>query len=672
MEKFILPVPKGVRYISDWKKFKLNDYPHIIDKQIPGCGFTEWCLTNDENIVLCSPRKILLQNKYDQHNEDVFLVVNKYDDQISLDKDLSKKPTPIQEESLDNFETSEDRKEFFIKLKEDIRDYIISRKISRQPYKVLVTYDSFKIIKGVLSELGESGNYRVIVDEFQSIFVDSKFKSDTEIKFLESIPDIQRICYVSATPMLDKYLEMIDEFKDLPYYKFDWEKLDCNRVRKPDLKIRVSRSVYESASSIISRYKEGKFESKYVKYGDQVDQVYSREAVIYVNSVNNIITIIKKAKLTPEECNILCANTSDNLSKLQKKLGRKFSIGSIPLKGQKHKMFTFCTRTVYLGADFYSTNARTFVISDANVDTLAVDISLDLPQILGRQRLDENPWKNSATFYYRTTVSKKVVSQEEYQAITEKKMKATMDVIGIYYNIQEDQKDTYINRCEKFTKVFNYKDDYVSVKSEIIDGKEVKVPVINNLVRISELRAFEIQQIDYADRFSVFNTVDNSVSLGDSNSRIKLFLEEYQKLERLYDKLIFLCNLDFEGLLSDGILYQITESHFQEYFSVLGSARIRALGYNIDKLNKELGVVSFDKTKLRDEVFKMFTVGNRYTTSFVKSSLVDLYNTLGYNKKAVATDIEEWFDIKTVQINIKLENGGYRRDRAFEILSRKS
>ena len=56
-------VPKGVRYISEWKDFKLPEQPEIIDKQIPGCGFTQWCLTNNENVILCSPRKMLLENK---------------------------------------------------------------------------------------------------------------------------------------------------------------------------------------------------------------------------------------------------------------------------------------------------------------------------------------------------------------------------------------------------------------------------------------------------------------------------------------------------------------------------------------------------------------------------------------------------------------------------------
>jgi len=65
-------------------------------------------------------------------------------------------------------------------------------------------------------------------------------------------------------------------------------------------------------------------------------------------------------------------------------LGKGYTIGTIPLKGEKPKMFTFCTRTVYLGADFYSTCAQSFIFSDSDIECLAVDISQDLPQILGR------------------------------------------------------------------------------------------------------------------------------------------------------------------------------------------------------------------------------------------------------------------------------------------------
>ena len=53
MKKTILKVPKGIRYISDWTEFKdiFPTIPHIMDKTIPGCGFTEWCLGNEMNTI---------------------------------------------------------------------------------------------------------------------------------------------------------------------------------------------------------------------------------------------------------------------------------------------------------------------------------------------------------------------------------------------------------------------------------------------------------------------------------------------------------------------------------------------------------------------------------------------------------------------------------------------
>ena len=42
MKKSKLDVPSGIRYMSQWSEFKIPNIPHIINKQIPGCGFTEY------------------------------------------------------------------------------------------------------------------------------------------------------------------------------------------------------------------------------------------------------------------------------------------------------------------------------------------------------------------------------------------------------------------------------------------------------------------------------------------------------------------------------------------------------------------------------------------------------------------------------------------------------
>ena len=215
--------------------------------------------------------------------------------------------------------------------------------------------------------------------------------------------------------------------------------------------------------SQIKTYKEKHFEEIVVLRDGIPTRVISDEAVFYVNSVNHIISIIKKNELIPEECNILCSNTPENLKKIKRKLGKEFTIGDVPLKGVKPKMFTFCTRTVYLGADFYSLCARSFIFSDSNSDCLAVDISEDLPQILGRQRLFDNPWKNNAVFFYRVTADYKDMTGKDFQEKINNKRKVTENLLIAYedsksFSVKHDLAKTYQNNA----RAFNYNNDYVA------------------------------------------------------------------------------------------------------------------------------------------------------------------------------------------------------------------
>ena len=77
MNKTVLDVPFGIRYISEWEDFQLPDFPVIINKQITGCGFTEWCINDGLHKVVCSPRRILLENKEESYyNHDQIIQQN--------------------------------------------------------------------------------------------------------------------------------------------------------------------------------------------------------------------------------------------------------------------------------------------------------------------------------------------------------------------------------------------------------------------------------------------------------------------------------------------------------------------------------------------------------------------------------------------------------------------
>jgi len=678
-------VPESVRFISDWGEYNLNDFnfQHILDKKVPGCGYTEYCLRNDMDIILCSPRKVLLQNKKDQHEKDVFYFKNDIEPSANYDKDLD----PINKnQGEDNDGEGGSRiaggflfvtdKELKLKQQreEKIRKSIEATKIKlneyinkcltdNKPYKILVTYDSFRILKEALEELKMFDRFYTVVDEFQSILVDSRFKAGVELEFAELLKGVNKVCYVSATPMIEKYLKQIELFKDTPYYELDWEKENPIRILKPDLKIRAAEggSISKTAKKIIDSYLNGKFESASVKdENGKINIIESKEAVFFVNSVNNICDIIKKNKLSPSQVSIFCADTQENRRKVKKKLGPTFSklVGeSIPLKDQPRKMFTFCTRTVYLGADFYSDNARTFILSDANIDSLAVDISLDLPQILGRQRLNANPWRNRGEFYYKTngkTIPKNVfddkVKQKDIE--TEKELKNFNKV---------DYKDSQIRLTEASIKSDNYKASYVGVNYH---GGSVPIAVTNYLVRLAEERAFDIQQLDYKDRFSIFNSLLNNNLTGYSvTKKIYDILTKFESFTNFKNKFSYILNpgLNLTEEEFNFILNQIPLD-FRNLIDVLGVEKCRELSNTcnrtrIDKVYKDC-LKQNSTNDLKNNILEEFKVGEKYSKNFIKEKLSEIYSNQNLSRKAKATDINEYFETKnsTRIVDDKREN----------------
>lgn len=673
MDRKTIVVPAGYRYISEIPSFKLHDFPHILNKQIPGCGFTEYCITNNENVILCSPRKILLQNKYDQHKDEVFLVVNEYEQEPRTDKDLVKlekyKSSPYKtkdEIEKERQELENAKKNFFQELTKKLTGYINKCLFEERPIKILVTYDSYRLVKEIIHFNYSNVDFRVIIDEFQSIFTDSKFKSDTELQFVSNLQGVQKVCYVSATPMIDKYLDMLDEFKNLPYYDLDWSSQDSSRVKRPMLYVKTLKAVYTEVKPIIEKYVNGNFDHRFVKdRNGKVRRIESKEAVFYVNSVNNITNIIKRAGLKPEQVNILVANTQDNIRKIQKRLGKKFDIGRVPLRDEPRKMFTFCTRTVYLGADFYSDNAQSFVVSDANIDTLAVDISLDLPQILGRQRLRENPWKDEATLFFRTVTSGNKKPEEEFNKKMDDKIECSEGLLKAFDEVSEKNQAYLSEVYQDNARAWNYKKNFVAVNPvKNPDGSIKLVPVFNNLVRVAELRAYEIQQVDYADRFTVFSELDKLNDTDVNNEEFTKFFEGFNKQKDRRRKLKFLCESShLPGFRT--ILDNVPNKRFKEYIDTLGVDGCKSLSYKIEQIDKKLSVLSFDLDKVRDVVYNTFEVGKSYTKSGIKSTLAKLYKDIGYKATAKANDLNCYFKTRETLIS-----DGLRRTAGFKLLEK--
>ena len=631
MNKTKLNVPYGIQFISEWEDYIFPKGHVIVDKGVTGCGYTEYCLTNNLPIVLCSPRKLLLENKSEQHQSDPNILYVKND--LGEYKDV-------------------------LDLKTKIKSFIgyCFNDLNESP-KLLVTYDSSYYIRDILIEMNLLDSFYFVIDEFQSIFLDSFFKSDVEFDFVENLKVCPNVLYLSATPMLDKYLKRVDEFRDLPFYQIDW--LGTGYVENIVLQRKQTKSLFGECKKIIEDYKKGKYPMTLTKNNKLV---VSNEAVFYFNSISEIIKLIHKLDLSPDEVNIICADTKENQSKLNKlsrdlkydpKKGEGFKIGRVPLKGESNKKFTFCTKAAYIGSDFHSTCASSYVFADPNIDSLALDISLDLPQIVGRQRNKDNPFKNNIIIFYKTLRKSEIMTEEKFKEKQKERKDSTDILLKEFFNMSDEGKKKYTQKLKSDIKVSQYSDDFVSI------SKSTGLPVYNNFIEIANERAWEVSQKDYQDKISVtkaLNEVTSNISeyRSDLEKEIDDFLDNHFYKTGIFEyKMKMYCEFmdKHQGSqeVSDSLYFRIKDDKYRRYYNFYGTSGCSSRKYREGNLYS--GMMNVTKeSELSSIIYSKFKVDSRYTLKEIKSTLQDIYRDLGITSKPKASDLGKYFKLQRTRI----------------------
>lgn len=639
IDKEEIIVPNNIRFISEWKGYTLPNGICIIDKGVTGCGYTEYCLTNDNWVVLCSPRKLLLENKAEQHKDDSNILYVKNEIIVKLEE------VGIKERAIREF-------------KNTIKSHVYNCINCNKAPKFMITYDSLHYLVEALDEISMLNKFIYVIDEFQSIFLDSYFKAEIEINFILSLKGCENIIYLSATPMLDRYLSKLDEFKFLKFYKLIWK--GNQFVDKVKITKKKVRSLSKECEKIIVNYLTENFPKTLSQDGNLIQ---SKEAVFYFNSVSEIIKIIKTLNLKKEEVNIICSDTIKNRKKISK---INHSIGRVPLKGEKNKMFTFCTSTAYIGVDFYSDCAKTYVFASPNVDCLALDISLDLPQIAGRQRNRFNLFKNEIVVFY-TVKSEGVLSlsKESFDKLQEERNNNTDLLLDMYNQIKDDpkKKELYVGKLISSIKVDKYSKDFVSVS--LLNGRPVK----NRLIEIATERSWDVIQDQYLNDINVTRSlqeISNDIKTEYSRESIIVhkFLDEYfNRTNVFHEKMKMYC--EFSDLFSkdkdvlDYLNFCIKDPEFSLFYKYYGTKGCSSRKFRKNDLEQGWSN-DLKENDVLNEIFKHFSVGKSYTKSYIKETLNNIYSRVGINKKAKAVDLEKYFNLSRVRIkqpNNKLSEG---------------
>lgn len=629
--KLHIEVPFGIKYISEWIDYQFPRGHCIVDKGVTGCGYTEYCLTNSHDIVLCSPRKLLLENKSEQHLQD--------DNIIYLKNEIKDYQGVM---------------DFLAKIKFEY--YRIKR--SGKPVKFLVTYDSAHYLIDALNDIKVLGDFTFVVDEFQSIFLDSYYKSNVEFDFVEYLQGCQNVLYLSATPMMDKYLKKVPEFKDLPFYELDWR--GSGVVETVIIQRKFSTSFTKDCSEIIQNYMSGNFP---MTITEDKRVIFSKESVFYFNSISDIIRIIKSNGLQASQVNIVCADTPENKTKLLK-IGH--GIGRIPLKGEPNKMFTFCTKTAYIGSDFHSDCASSFVFADPNISSLALDISLDLPQIVGRQRNRNNPFKNNIVIFYRTIRKSEMGNESLFRDKQDQRQQKTLRLLNGFGKLSPEEQADYVDKLKADIQVSQYSEDFISI------SKKTGLPVYNSFIEIANERAWEVSQKDYQDKINVtkaLNEVSTSQEeyLNETDQEVADFLDNYFYTTGIFrDKMRMYCEFmdKHEGNqeISDKLNFKIKDDRFKRFYNYFGTAGCRAVRYEEKPLGERL-LNSSKYSEISSYIYNRFKLGSRYTKKEIKQILQGIYNDLGITTSPKATDLENYFKLERTRITdpqTKKKQEGYK------------
>ena len=620
MNKIPIIIPKGIEYIGQWKEYSIPRGEHcIVDKGVTGCGYTEFALRNDDPLVLCSPRRLLLENKSEKHAKEG------RENVLYLD-------------SIGQFE-----------MYEVVKNHLELCKEKGLISKFLITYDSTKKIVEVLRYFGVLNDFIFVVDEFQSIFLDSYFKVGVEFDFVRNLQECPSVIYLSATPMLEKYLVRLDEFKDLPIYEMNWKK--SGYVETINIGRKQTNSLTTECVKIVKNYLSGRFPMM-ITEDNRVLQ--SKEAVFYFNSVAEILRVIRKCGLTPENTIIICSKSEANEKKLKKE---GFTFGKIPLADEQNPMFTFCTSAVYMGVDFISDCASSYVFADPNVECLALDISLDLPQIIGRQRNKANPFKNYIALFYKTKrIGEHELTEENFREHENRKKEKTLALLNIFDKVDHLEKEAYLEKLVESIEYSNYKGDFVSISET--SGR----PVYNKLIEIADERAWDVTRKDYQDTISVTKAIKDLKNLetrvidyyDEDGLILKRFLDDkfyssYTFRERMKLYCEFRDKYQDNPVIMEGLLHKITDYRFHQYYNYYGTKGCSARNFQDSELKRGWE----DSTKedmLLFEVYERFSTGDRITKSDIKLELGNIYGKLSLSKTPKATDLAEYFELSKTNV----------------------
>lgn len=369
--------------------------------------------------------------------------------------------------------------------------------------------------------------------------------------------------------------------------------------------------------------------------------------------------------------NILCADTEENRKVIQE-LGEGYDIGEIPLRGEPNKMITLCTSSCYFGVDFYSDCGQVFIISDCHRSNTSVSISTEIPQIVGRIRNMENPFRDQVFFIYNTWNGQK--DESEMIASLEAKHQHSIREIDYFNNAPEEIRPHLIKMMKREKTICQDADSfcYYDEKNDTF--------ALNHISILSEEYEARVQYCTYHDAMYVFRALEERKELNVSTRTTFITVDEH--ISNTLCKTTFAQQMEqyceyrakqeeqkeavFSFLTTD---MERRNEKFRNYYDALGPERIKALGYKEKKLQEEIHAQK-KEVLIHLRMNETFAYGTELKADQIKKRMNAVYEELGVKRKGKVSDLQSLYGFTISQHNRVGDNGV--RYRSYEITGKEN
>ncbi len=223
-------------------------------------------------------------------------------------------------------------------------------------------------------------------------------------------------------------------------------------------------------------------------------------------------------------------------------------------------------------------------------------------------------------------------------------------------------------------------EDWVEFYNLIKSNVESRVNIIKKEQKI--LQKF-VNDNSFSHNFSIiFNSFDyNFINEKDFMDKLLIsdkifskdevdlskFLLNFISLSRFPEKMKLYCEFRQNSNYQDIINCSKIPSEFHTYYNFISYDKMKSVRFVESELKKIISDALLTN-RIALCVYGAFSIGDRLYRSDIIDILQKIYDTLSINKKALATDILEYFDAKEVSFKEKITK---KRVRGFELLSKK-